>query len=103
MRIYTTIMLPIVLATLSPFSCWASLGHDCCQPPSPPQQAFVACRGKSAGSAVEMTTPEGKTMKAVCRDLDGQLVAVPELPPPPRHRCDCKCQSEGPAETGSSK
>ncbi|MSM41562.1 MAG: hypothetical protein GJT30_18255 [Geobacter sp.] len=49
----------------------------------PPQEAYDACKGKNEGTAVEVTTPRG-TMKAVCKSMDGQMVAVPEGAPPPR-------------------
>jgi len=49
----------------------------------PPQAAYDACKGKSEGTAVEVTTPRG-TMKAVCKSMDGQMVAVPEGAPPSR-------------------
>ena len=49
----------------------------------PPKEAFEACKGKSEGTAVEVITPHGK-LKAICKKMDGQLVAVPEgaLSPP---------------------
>ncbi len=103
MQIPTTkIMLQLLLISLLPFSCWASVGPDCGRPPRPPQQAFDACQNKTSGAAVEMTTPDGKTIKAVCREMGGELVAVPEGAPPP-HDCGCKCQSEVPAEAYASK
>jgi len=49
---------------------------------TPPREAVEACTGKSAGAEVEITTPRGDTLKAVCRQLGGQLVAVPEGGPP---------------------
>jgi hypothetical protein len=67
-----------------PASVWASFG-----PPEsgdrrePPQAAFDACKGKSEGSTVEMVTPNGGTIKAICKMFKDQLVAVPEGAPPP--------------------
>lgn len=49
---------------------------------TPPPEAFAACKGQSAGTTVEITTPRGDTIKATCKQLDGQLVAVPDGPPP---------------------
>lgn len=50
----------------------------------PPQEAIDACKGKSAGDTVSITTPRGDTLSAVCRQLDGQLVAMPDkMPAPP--------------------
>ena len=34
----------------------------------PPQEAYDACKGKSEGTSVEVSTPRG-TMKAVCKSL----------------------------------
>lgn len=48
----------------------------------PPQEAFDACKGKDEGSTVEMTTPNGSTIKATCKRFKDQLVAVPEGAPP---------------------
>jgi hypothetical protein len=48
----------------------------------PPPEAFEVCKDKSAGDAVEITTPDGQTMEATCRDMQGQLVAMPAGGPP---------------------
>jgi hypothetical protein len=55
----------------------------------PPPEAVEACKDKSEGTVVEITTPRGDTIKATCKQIDGQLVAVPEsgfrgqkVPPP---------------------
>jgi len=48
------------------------------RPPGPPQEAIDACKGKSAGDNVEFTGPRGETMQGICRDMHGQLVAVPK-------------------------
>jgi|GEM_PF-5869624 len=42
------------------------------QPPGPPKAALEACAGKKPGDAVNVTTPDGRSVKAVCT-----LVAVP--------------------------
>jgi hypothetical protein len=44
----------------------------------PPPEAVEACEGKSEGADVEFTNPRGEKVKAVCKQIDGQLVAVPE-------------------------
>lgn len=49
---------------------------------TPPPEAFAACKGQSEGATVEITTPRGETIKATCKQLDGQLAAVPDGPPP---------------------
>jgi hypothetical protein len=44
----------------------------------PPPEAVEACEGKSEGAEVEVTNPRGEKVKAVCKQINGQLVAVPE-------------------------
>lgn len=44
----------------------------------PPPEALEACKNKSEGTKVEVTTPRGKKISATCREIDGQLVAMPE-------------------------
>lgn len=41
--------------------------------PGPPPEALEACKGKAAGTVVEMKTPRGDTVKGVCR-----LVMIPD-------------------------
>lgn len=48
------------------------------RPPGPPQEAIDACSGKTAGDTVEFNGPRGETMQGICRDMHGQLVAVPK-------------------------
>ncbi|MBN1141466.1 MAG: hypothetical protein JXB25_06705 [Deltaproteobacteria bacterium] len=50
-------------------------------PREPPPFAYEACQGKKAGDAVEIKGPHGEKFKAVCRERDGRLFAVPERPP----------------------
>jgi hypothetical protein len=45
--------------------------------PGPPPEALEACNGKAPGSAVEMRTPRGDTVKGVCR-----MVLVPDQDQP---------------------
>jgi len=71
-----------------PASVWASIGtSESGDRREPPQAAFDACNGKSEGTAVEITTPNGDTIKAVCKKFEDRLVAVPEgtAPPPPKN------------------
>lgn len=51
-------------------------------PPQPPQEAFTACEGKSAGDSITITTPRGDTMQATCEDFNGTLAARPSGPRP---------------------
>jgi hypothetical protein len=59
------------------FSIQGSLGSK-----KPPPEAYEACKEKSDGATVEMTTPRGDTIRATCKLINGQLVAVPEGGPP---------------------
>jgi hypothetical protein len=71
--------LPVLIPALARASYGADRGR---RPPEPPPQAFEACLDKSEGAAVELVSPRGDTMKAVCKTLGSRLVAVPEDPPP---------------------
>jgi hypothetical protein len=60
-------------------SSWASTGPGGGRKPQePPPQAFEACLDKSEGAKVELVSPRGDTMSAVCKALGDRLVAVPE-------------------------
>lgn len=43
-----------------------------------PQEAVAACKEHAAGDAVTFANRRGIKMEAICRDIDGRLVAVPE-------------------------
>ncbi|QWV94646.1 hypothetical protein KP004_05540 [Geomonas oryzisoli] len=82
----TAVMATALLAAQA----YASTGSDTVeQGRRPPQEAFDACRGKSAGATVTMTTPRGDAIEAVCREIGGAMVAVPERGPagPPPGDC----------------
>lgn len=42
---------------------------------SAPKAAIEACQGKKEGETVQLPTSNGKTAKAVCRKINGKLVA----------------------------
>jgi len=48
----------------------------------PPQEAIDACTELSEGDAVQFTTPRGDAVSGTCRQIRGQMVAVPEGGPP---------------------
>ena len=68
-------------------------------PVGPPPEAYSACKDKEAGSAAQLVTPWGETLKGTCRQMDGKLVMIPELPegmkmatrPAPPPPCCCGC------------
>ncbi|MFT3963565.1 hypothetical protein [Propionivibrio sp.] len=79
------VLLVLALAASSP----ASAG-DCGPPPPPPRGEMkgpppfdpALCNDKAAGTAVEITAPDGRTVRGTC-----QLVFLPDRPPgqePPR-------------------
>ena len=45
---------------------------------TPPPEAIEACKDKKEGETVEITIPQGEKIKATCKDINGQLAAVPE-------------------------
>jgi hypothetical protein len=50
----------------------------------PPPEAYEACKDKSEGDSVEITTPRGETLGAACKQMNGKLAAVPtNMPAPP--------------------
>ena len=62
----------LAVSAMIPISAWATGEIK-----GPPQWAFDACAGKNAGDAVQLTTPGGKTVSAVCKEFDGKLAAKP--------------------------
>lgn len=55
---------------------WGGPGQG--PPPGPPPEAIQACEGKSSGDTVQFQTPRGDTISGTCREMQGQLVAVPQ-------------------------
>jgi hypothetical protein len=62
---------------------WAAQEEEMSSPPKPqgsmkpPPEAIAACKGKSEGTSVQFTTARGDTLKGVCRQVDGVMVAMP--------------------------
>jgi Spy/CpxP family protein refolding chaperone len=44
----------------------------------PPAEAVDACRGKKSGEEVTFTLRNGEKVNGICRDMRGELVAVPD-------------------------
>lgn len=65
--------------TLLPASGWAFPGDE--SGPRLPPEAYKACEGKKAGDQVEFRNRQGKTVKAVCTDFEGRLLALPPRDP----------------------
>jgi hypothetical protein len=86
MQLLKKVQIICLLAAMVPNLAWRA--SDSQKPAGdrkkPPREAFEACNGKSEGASVEVTAPHG-TLKATCRKMEDQLVAVPEgVPPPPK-------------------
>ena len=75
----TSLAVLIAMTMLVAVTSWGSGRPQ--EPPGrkgPPQEAIDACKDKSDGATVEIATPRGDTIKATCKQINGQLVAVPE-------------------------
>lgn len=46
-------------------------------PNGPPPEAIDACKDKKEGDSVEFTSPNGDTIKAICKQIDSRLAAMP--------------------------
>lgn len=68
------------LATLlfTPISGCAADGKREDRRPGPPPEAIKACEGKSVGDSVTFTGRRGESLKATCKEIEGQMAAVPE-------------------------
>jgi hypothetical protein len=70
-------------------SVWAAQAEEMNSPPEPqgsmkpPPEAIADCKGKSEGTFVQFTTSRGDTLKGVCIQFDGVMVAVPPSGAPP--------------------
>jgi len=78
----------LCLTAIMAASAWGSYGPDADHAGgrTPPKEAIEACRDKSEGATVEITTPRGDKVKGICKEMNGELVALPErrFPPPGR-------------------
>jgi hypothetical protein len=45
----------------------------------PPPEAYKVCEGKTAGTAAQLTSPRGDVIKGVCRQMDGEMVLIPDF------------------------
>jgi len=83
MKRYAKIWVVIVanLTAMVPHLATADSGTQMRQGRRPPQEAFDACNSKAEGDTVTMTTPRGDTITCSCKQVDGQLAAVPDRMP----------------------
>ncbi|MBB3105313.1 hypothetical protein [Azomonas macrocytogenes] len=62
----------------------------------PSAAAYTACENKAAGDKVSVASPDGKTLSATCREVDGKLAAMPKhMAPPPGAVEACNGKSAG--------
>lgn len=95
-----TIVTMLTIITLVPTAGWAFGGlKERERPQGPPPEAIEACKGKAAGDKVQLTTPSGEVLQAVCKNLDDQLVAMPvagrHRDPPPEAFEVCENKEAG--------
>lgn len=69
----------LALAAMVPAAGFAFDGHwGGGRSKGPPQEAIAACAELNEGDTVQFTSPRGDTVAGICRDMGGELVAVPE-------------------------
>lgn len=73
------ITLAAVMA-MSSINAFAS--NDAGRRPGPPPQAIDACKGKEIGDTVTFAGRNGEQLQAVCKEIQGQVAAVPDGPRP---------------------
>ncbi len=66
------------LVALIPVSGWAQAEQREGKRWGPSPQALQACADRSVGDAVELTTRNGELRQGICREIRGELVAIPE-------------------------
>ena len=80
MNMQTTRRTALVLALLvllAAAACGKKDNHRRGRRQGPPPEAIAACKGKQAGDSVEFSGRNGETVQAICREINGQLAAVP--------------------------
>ena len=71
-----TIILVLVLAL--PISACAAERGENGRRQGPPPEAIEACKDKAEGDSVTFTGRRGESLQATCKEIQGQLAAVPE-------------------------
>ena len=71
-------ILVLTLLALMPLNACGKGNERGGRPQGPPPEALEECEEKSAGDSVTFTGRQGESMSATCKEIDGQLVAVPE-------------------------
>lgn len=76
-----TLTAPINVQAQAPDNKPSEAKADQRPPHEPPPQAYIDCKGKKEGDAVQITTPREKKIAAVCTTSPKGLFARPERPP----------------------
>lgn len=76
------LLMAIMMILLPITGCATSEGPGNSRRQGPPPEAVSACEGKQAGDSVEFTGRRGETVQATCKEMNGQLAAVPAGGPP---------------------
>lgn len=81
-RIVKLSALAAVITLMAMVSINASASNDSNKRPGPPPEAFAACKGKAVGDTVTFSGRDGEQIEAVCKEIQGKLVAAPDRMPP---------------------
>ncbi len=81
-RIVKISSLAALVTLMAMISINATASNDSDKRPGPPPEAFAACKGKEVGDAVTFSGRNGEKLEAVCKEIQGQLVAAPDNMPP---------------------
>lgn len=76
------VLLMAIMLLLPITGCASDDGPNNGRRQGPPPEAISACEGKQVGDSVEFTGRKGETLKATCKEMNDQLVAVPAGGPP---------------------
>ncbi len=81
-RIVTFSSIATLIAAIVMLSINANASNDSNKRPGPPPEAFAACKGKAVGDTVTFSGRNGEKVAAVCKEIQGKLVAAPDKMPP---------------------
>jgi hypothetical protein len=75
-RFMAMVIAPLLLVAST--SAWAGDERPARGDRTPPPEAIEACSDRNIGDPVTIITPRGDSIKATCRQIGSQLVAVPD-------------------------
>lgn len=77
-RLIKTCIILVIFALPSVVTIAYSKDDDSRRRQGPPPEAVKACEGKNVGDTTSFTGRQGETLTAICKEIEGQLAAVPE-------------------------